>query len=481
MSNLYNQNIGINYKGILNLDTTINTPLDATLRAVTDGMGTTSVLNLSTTQVNVGGGTSLGRLVVRGDGTNPVARFENNAGTRGFFIKSDGLGFEPIGSSGQEQIVAGYSGGFVLSGSVLGINANTAESQSNVTASLSSSYGGGWRMLHNNYAMTSGNLKTFHVSGGIAAAIGSANYRPIQVEYTINNSGAQTGSVTGYFLNATETALNGMTHNLMDLQVGGVSRFRVENTKVVLSALCNKIELSNNVDYIQGSNSSGLTTIFSNQNIQLFSGGTFNYRFLSTGVFQIGGTTSSFPSIKRNGAAIDFRLADDSGYTQLNLGNIFGYSSANNLRYKFGEISGGSGVSTRDGQFAVGFIDTNQNAGVRLLAIGTGTSYIDGYSEGTTKATNYPIIFGSRINNTGTQITGSTTQENGSPCVFGSDSYNASALVQINSTTRGFLPPRMTTAQKNAIATPAAGLVVYDTNLNKLAVFTTVWETITSV
>ena len=57
----------------------------------------------------------------------------------------------------------------------------------------------------------------------------------------------------------------------------------------------------------------------------------------------------------------------------------------------------------------------------------------------------------------------------------------ASAQLEVASTTRGFLPPRMTTAQKNAISTPAAGLVVYDTTLNKLAVFTTAWETITSL
>ena len=45
---------------------------------------------------------------------------------------------------------------------------------------------------------------------------------------------------------------------------------------------------------------------------------------------------------------------------------------------------------------------------------------------------------------------------------------NASAVLQADSTTRGFLPPRMTTTQKNAIATPASGLVVYDTTLNTL-------------
>ena len=60
-------------------------------------------------------------------------------------------------------------------------------------------------------------------------------------------------------------------------------------------------------------------------------------------------------------------------------------------------------------------------------------------------------------------------------------SVNASARLQIDSTTKGFLPPRMTTTQKNAIASPAAGLVVYDTTLAKLCVYTTAWETITSL
>jgi hypothetical protein len=57
-----------------------------------------------------------------------------------------------------------------------------------------------------------------------------------------------------------------------------------------------------------------------------------------------------------------------------------------------------------------------------------------------------------------------------------------SAIVEITSTTKGFLPPRMTTTEKNAIATPASGLVVYDSTLNKLAVYTgSAWETVTSI
>jgi len=58
----------------------------------------------------------------------------------------------------------------------------------------------------------------------------------------------------------------------------------------------------------------------------------------------------------------------------------------------------------------------------------------------------------------------------------------ASAKLNVNSTTQGFLPPRMTTAQKNAIATPASGLIVYDTDLGKLCVRgAAAWETITSL
>lgn len=41
---------------------------------------------------------------------------------------------------------------------------------------------------------------------------------------------------------------------------------------------------------------------------------------------------------------------------------------------------------------------------------------------------------------------------------------SASAFVEIKSTTKGFLPPRMTETQKNAISTPATGLVIYQTD-----------------
>jgi len=59
---------------------------------------------------------------------------------------------------------------------------------------------------------------------------------------------------------------------------------------------------------------------------------------------------------------------------------------------------------------------------------------------------------------------------------------NASAILDVQSTTKGVRMPNMTTAQKNAIASPAAGLMVFDTTLAKLCVYTgAAWQTITSI
>jgi hypothetical protein len=48
--------------------------------------------------------------------------------------------------------------------------------------------------------------------------------------------------------------------------------------------------------------------------------------------------------------------------------------------------------------------------------------------------------------------------------ITGGTSVNASAQLQVDSTVRGFLPPRMTSAQRTAIGTPATGLIVYQTD-----------------
>lgn len=51
--------------------------------------------------------------------------------------------------------------------------------------------------------------------------------------------------------------------------------------------------------------------------------------------------------------------------------------------------------------------------------------------------------------------------------VFGSNISESSAALQIDSSDKGFLPPRMTTSQRDEIKTPVAGLIIFNTDVKK--------------
>ena len=60
---------------------------------------------------------------------------------------------------------------------------------------------------------------------------------------------------------------------------------------------------------------------------------------------------------------------------------------------------------------------------------------------------------------------------------IGASSPDSTAKLQVDSTTQGFLPPRMTDAERDAITTPAAGLMVYNTTTNKAQCYNgTAWQ-----
>ena len=57
----------------------------------------------------------------------------------------------------------------------------------------------------------------------------------------------------------------------------------------------------------------------------------------------------------------------------------------------------------------------------------------------------------------------------------------ASSVLDLSSTTQGFLAPRMTTAQRTAIASPANGLMVYDTDMQSFYYYVTATSSWTKV
>lgn len=64
---------------------------------------------------------------------------------------------------------------------------------------------------------------------------------------------------------------------------------------------------------------------------------------------------------------------------------------------------------------------------------------------------------------------------------IGTTDPDPSALLELESDTQGMLTPRMTTVQRNAITSPAEGLLVFDTDLKSFYVFNgSSWEEIES-
>jgi hypothetical protein len=577
MAILTGQNIGANQRGILNLGATINTPLDTTLRNVTDGMGNNSPLQLSTASVSFGGSTGLNwdnantrlgigtntplgilhlktaaattRLLLDGDaaqskiityrtaGLQRFGLYANNTAESGanagsdfairaysdagtllstpIFIKRS-TGNVSIGQTsgtakltikGTGDVIAAFlsnSGAQVASisdngtiacqflsvsnqFSAISLQSNTIVPQVNGDITIQNTWAGSTgvsiRTIANKaqvltitpdttntlttgtsnivnvltpFAPTSGTgvINAISVSGIInqtggangitrglfinptltsaadfravstnftfaAPASSSHLFRGLDLNYTINNGVSQTGTATGIFLNATETALNGMGHNLLDLQVGEVSRFRVD--RLGAATFASSISTSGNIALF---NNWAIFSATSNGRLALYdsSGASF-------GLLQFGGTTNAFPAIKRNGAAIDFRLADDSAFCRVDIGS----GSRSYGEYRFCDTAGNNGAI---------FYGQGLGNGLRTFWMNGGQILFSGWPGGGL----------------------------------------VSAAIQIDSTTQGFLPSRMTTTQKNAITTPATGLVLYDSTLNKLCVYTgSAWETITSV
>ncbi len=116
-------------------------------------------------------------------------------------------------------------------------------------------------------------------------------------------------------MNATDTA-SASGSLLMDLQVGGVSQFRVSKAGAVTSVgavSASGVTASGNVQ--TGTNGAflfGGRTIIASSSDGLLR--LVNNAQTDFGRLQLGGTTSSFPALKRSGTTVQARLADDSAF-----------------------------------------------------------------------------------------------------------------------------------------------------------------------
>lgn len=160
--------------------------------------------------------------------------------------------------------------------------------------------------------------------------------------------------------------------------------------------------------------------------------GTTSSRFHSNGNVTIGTTTDIGAKLNVLGQAVfgDF-------VTQLK--GVIAYSAASSTRLS---VYDGRVLFTNAGDVSLWFDAGGSSAGGQPVKI-----YSEPYAG---VPTQYPLCI----------------QGNGLETIFGQDTIttNPSSLVTMVSTTKGFLPPRMTSAQRTAIGSPATGLIVYQTD-----------------
>lgn len=175
------------------------------------------------------------------------------------------------------------------------------------------------------------------------------------------------------------------------------------------------------------------------------------------------------------------------GDTAIGLGSnttVLG-SAATTLTRLQGDV--GIGTDSPPGPLGVYQDDaaTGSNGGVTIEQDGAGDCLLQFLLSGTERwmmgvdnsdSDKFKIEDGSALSS-GAALTIDTASNVG----IGTASPNANAILDVTSTTKAFLPPRMTTTQKNAVSSPTAGMVVYDSTLSKLAVYTgSAWEAVTS-
>jgi hypothetical protein len=209
------------------------------------------------------------------------------------------------------------------------------------------------------------------------------------------------------------------------------------------------------------------------------SGGTFNYGILSEGTtYGVFGTSAGGHGVWGVTTSGDF-MSGVYGQNTLTTGTGYGvrgdaqgaksvgygvFGTSNNATTNYGVYGSGStyGVYGTGNSYAIYGSSTADGAQViRANHNGAG---------GTTAYGMYSNLTGANTNNYGlyVNVTTATNQyaivTSSGRSGFGTITPSDKAIVEMASTTQGFLLPRMTKAQRDAITSPPAGLMVYQTD-----------------
>jgi len=176
-------------------------------------------------------------------------------------------------------------------------------------------------------------------------------------------------------------------------------------------------------------------------------GGSQKLAFDSSGKVGIG---KSSPS-----SMLDIETSESTVYNSATVGGQPGNGATLRL----------SNTNTSANTFAQVIFASNNNRVVQRIVSGHSATTTDGF-----------LAF--VIENGGTPL--EVSRITGVNMGIGTSSPAPTAILDVQSTTQGLRLPNMTTTQRDAITSPALGLLVYNTTTNKVNVYTGSWEAVTS-
>lgn len=166
---------------------------------------------------------------------------------------------------------------------------------------------------------------------------------------------------THWLANVTDTA-SASASKLLDLQVGGTSQFNVSKAGALVAL--GSINAGTGSAFRWASRSSMVSP--SDGVITIGNNGVTDFSRL-----QFGGTTSAFPSLKRNGTTLEAKLADDSAYASF-AANRFFVSTAGGYSVGSALLIGGAAPTIASGFGTTPSIAANNGTAAFTVNVGTG-------------------------------------------------------------------------------------------------------------
>jgi hypothetical protein len=323
-----------------------------------------------------------------------------------------------------------------------------------IASGVQLSPGGATGLLYAGAAATTTDLQ---LSVNTANTLSSGTSTRVLINQSLNQT--LTAGSTGLLITRTETALGSGAHRFIAGQVSGSDRFSILNTGYA--------------------NFAGLTsTLTSGEQLRLAYDGTAYTTFTvaSSGLLSIATNPSNAINltngITAGGTTSNLYIGSNTGSTATTTSQyLFAGASTINVRLGIrGSTSATPAASSSYGSLVVGQNGATiagsgthslyANAVIRPLTItgGAGTLtnsaslYVEGAATGAT-------------NNYSMWVDAGTSRIDGST-VIGGTTPDASALLDLQSTTQAFVVMRMTATQASAISSPIDGSIVYVTDTN---------------